>query len=92
MFIEVVHTISDKSIWTKRLADFEGQGPPAELTLHYSGTSSDGTKAFCLWEAQSVDALSSFLNEATVGAAQNSYYTIDEKAPATRLPHSIVAR
>lgn len=91
MFIEVVHTISDKSVWTKRLADFEGQGPPSALTLHYSGTSSDGTKAFCLWEAQSAEALSTFLDEATVGAAQNTYYVIDEKAPATRLPRSVVA-
>lgn len=91
MFVQVIHNISDKSVWTKRSTDFEKQSPPAELTLHCSGTSSDGTKAFCLWEAPSREALSSFLDEATAGAAQNTYYTLDEKAPATRLPRSVVA-
>lgn len=91
MFVQVIHNISDKSAWSQRLADFEKQGPPAQLTLHCSGTSSDHTKAFCLWEAQSVEALSSFLDEATAGAAQNTYYTLDEKAPATLLPRGVVA-
>jgi hypothetical protein len=91
MFVQVIHTISDPSVWTKRLADFEKQGPPTGMTLHSSGTSNDGTKAFCLWEVPSREALSSFLDEATAGAAQNTYYTLDEKAPATRLPHSVAA-
>ncbi|MBV9269973.1 MAG: hypothetical protein JO165_02695 [Candidatus Eremiobacteraeota bacterium] len=91
MFVQVIHNISDKSAWAQRLADFEKQGPPTELTLHCSGTSTDGTKAFCLWEAQSEEALSSFLDEATAGAAQNIYYNIDESAPATLLPRSAVA-
>jgi hypothetical protein len=92
MFVQVIHNISDKSVWGKRLADFEKQAPPPEFTLHCSGTSTDGTRAFCLWEAPSREALSSFLDEATAGAAQNVYYTLDEKAPATRLPSSVVAR
>lgn len=92
MFIQVIHDITDKSVWTNRLADFEKQGPPPEMTLHCSGTSSDGTKAFCLWEVPSREALSSFLDEATLGAARNTYYTLDEKAPATHLPRSAVAR
>lgn len=92
MFIQVIHDITDKSVWDNRLADFEKQGPPTELMLHCSGTSSDGTKAFCLWEAQSLQALSSFLDEATAGAAQNTYYTLNENAPATRLPSSVAAR
>jgi hypothetical protein len=91
MFVQVIHDITDKFVWTSRLADFAKQGPPPEMTLHCSGTSSDGKKAFCLWEVPSRDALSSFLDEATHGAAQNTYYTIDEKAPATRLPASAVA-
>ena len=92
MFVQVIHNISDKAAWAQRLADFAKQGPPPEFTLHSSGTSTDGTKAFCLWEAQSVDALSAFLNAATAGAAQNTYYAIDENAPATSLPRSAAAR
>lgn len=90
MFVQVIHNIADKSIWAERLVEFEKQGPPAEFTLHSSVTSNDRTKAFCLWEAQSVDTLSSFLDKATAGAAENVYYTIDDKAPATRLPRSVV--
>lgn len=91
MFIQVVHDINDKAAWEQRLADFGKQGAPAEFTLHCSGTSADRTKAFCLWEAQSVHALSRFLNEATAGAAQNTYYALDESAPATRLPRGVAA-
>ena len=91
MFIQVIHNITDKSLWTKRLADFEKQGPPPDFTLHCSGTSTDHTKAFCLWEARSVEALQPMLDAATNGAAQNTYYTLDEKVPATRLPRSVVA-
>jgi hypothetical protein len=92
MFVQVIHNISDKGAWAQRLADFAKQGPPPEFTLLSSGTAADGTKAFCLWEAQSVDALSTFLNAATAGAAQNIYYTIDENAPATIIPRSAAAR
>jgi hypothetical protein len=92
MFIQVIHDITDKSDWTKRLADFEKQGPPTDMMLHSSGTSNDGTKAFCLWEAPSVRVLSSFLDQAVAGAAKNTYYALDEKAPATRLPTRLIAR
>jgi hypothetical protein len=92
MFVQVIHNITDKTVWAQRTTDFEKQGSPSEFTLHCSGTSTDRTKAFCLWEAQSVEALSSFLDTATAGAAQNSYYAIDENAPVTRLPRNAVAR
>jgi hypothetical protein len=92
MFVQVIHNITDKGTWDQRLAEFEREGPPSEFTLHSSVTSSDGTKAFCFWEVQSVDALSKFLDPATAGAAQNVYYPIDENAPATNLPHGAAAR
>lgn len=92
MFVQVIHNITDKTVWFQRTADFEKQGIPNEFTLHCSGTSTDRTKAFCLWEAQTVEALSTFLDSATDGAAQNIYYAIDENAPATRLPRNVVAR
>ncbi len=91
MFVQVIHNITDKTVWARRTADFEKQGLPNEFTLHCSGTSTDRTKAFCLWEAPSVEALSSILDSATTGAAQNIYYAIDENAPVTRLPRSAVA-
>ena len=91
MFIQVVHNIGDKDAWAQRLASVEKQGLPTDFTLHSTVTSKDRTTAFCLWEAQSVDALSAFLNDATAGAAQNTYYAIDETAPATSLPQSIPA-
>ena len=91
MFIQVIHNITDTSLWNKRLADFEKQGPTPGFTLHCSGTSTDHTKAFCLWEAQSIEALRAILDAGTDGAAQNIYYALDEKAPATRLPHGVAA-
>ena len=91
MFVQVIHTITDKDAWAQRAADFEKQPLPNDFTLHSSVTATDRTKAFCLWETQSVDALSSILDGATTGAAQNTYYAIDERAPATRVPRSAVA-
>ena len=92
MFVQVVHNIADRGSWAERLEDFEKQGPPTQFTLHSSGTSIDHTKAFCLWEAESVDALSAFLDGATAGAAQNVYYALDETAPGTTLPRTAGAQ
>jgi len=92
MFVQVVHNITDKNLWAQGAADFEKRQLPDEFTVHCSATSADHTKAFCLWEAPSIEALSSILDGATAGAAQNTYYGIDENAPVTRLPVSVVAR
>lgn len=91
MFVQVIHNITDNGAWAQCLADFEKQEPPAGFTLHSSGTSGDRATAFCLWEAPSVDALSAILDGATAGAAKNTYYAIDEKAPGTRLPRGVAA-
>ena len=91
MFIQVIHNITDTSLWNQRLAEFEKQEPSPDFTLHSSGTATDHTKAFCLWEAPSVDALQRMLDAGTSGAAQNIYYALDEKAPATRLPRGVGA-
>ena len=91
MFVQVIHNITDKAAWAERTADFEKQGLPNDFTLHSSGTSTDLATAFCLWEVPSAEALKPLLDSATAGAAQNIYYAIDENAPATHLPRSVVA-
>jgi hypothetical protein len=71
MFVLVHHTISNpRAFWA--LSESAGDLPEG-LTLHQTLSAKDGTLATCLWEAESVDAVRSFLEPATDGMAKNEY-------------------
>ncbi len=88
MFVQVVHEILDQDAWNKLASQWEG--PPPGSKLHTSLTTQDHSKAFCLWEVESVDALSTALDSQTNGILKNTYYAVDEKAPLTSLPREAV--
>ena len=93
MFIQVVHEVLDVPAWNKLVTEFQEQGgPPPGLTLHTSVTAQDGSKLFCLWEADSVDAVSALLDPLTQGVLRNTYYAIDASKPGTNLPQTALAR
>ena len=92
MFIQVVHEVLDVPGWNNLAKQFQDQGgPPPHLTLHTSVTTKDRSNVFCLWEADSVEAVSSFLDPMTEGVLRNTYYSIDTSVPATSLPHAVAA-
>ncbi len=84
MFVQVAHDVLDRDAWEK--LGSEWQGPPPGFKLLTSVTTRDHSKVFCIWEAESVAALSTALDAATTGILKNTYYAIDENAPLTSLP------
>jgi DNA polymerase/3'-5' exonuclease PolX len=84
MHVSVHHIITDQQKWdqvTKNMMTAVEQGrlPQGLKALMYlPGT--DGRKADCLWEAQSVDTLKSFLDPQIGTAARNEYFQIKSEA------------
>ncbi len=89
MFVQVVHDVLDRDAWKKLSSEWAG--PPPGAKLHTSVTTMDHAKAYCLWEVESVDALSQVLDAQTKGILKNTYHAIDENAPLTNLPREAVA-
>ncbi|HEV3154532.1 MAG TPA: hypothetical protein VGZ02_12060 [Candidatus Baltobacteraceae bacterium] len=90
MFVQVEHDVLDRDGWKKLSSEWSG--PPPGYTLLSSVTTKDHAKMFCLWEVDSVEALSTVLDAQTKSVLKNTYFAIDDKAPLTTLPHEAVAR
>ena len=92
MFIQVVHDVLDAPSWTKLATETQGKNAmPTDLKLVTSVTAQDRSHVFCLWEADSVEALSRFLDPFTQGVLKNTYYAVDPGAPLTNLPDALTA-
>jgi hypothetical protein len=52
---------------------------PAHLKVHHTFPSPDGRKAVCVWEAESVEAVRSFLEPALGAVSRNEYYQAPNK-------------
>jgi DNA polymerase/3'-5' exonuclease PolX len=84
MHVAVHHIITDPQKWaqvTKNMMTIVEQGrlPQGLKALMYL-PGADGRKADCLWEAQSVDVLKSFLDREIGTAARNDYFQINTEA------------
>jgi hypothetical protein len=82
MYTIAIHTISSpEKFWTaaKTLA------VPAPLKLHTVFPSTDGAKAVCLWEGQSLPDIKQFVEKVTSGLATNEYIPV-EASSALGLP------
>jgi hypothetical protein len=84
MHVSVHHTITDTQKWaelTQKMMQMVEQGrlPQGLKGLMYL-PSMDGRKADCLWEAQSLESLKSFLERETGTAARNEYSQINSEA------------
>jgi hypothetical protein len=82
MYIVATHTISQpEKFWSaaKTLA------VPAHLKLHTVFPSTDGAKASCLWEGESLPTVKQFVETITSGLATNEYMPV-EASNAMGLP------
>ena len=78
MYVVVNHTISDPSrFWAT--AESATSGLPDGLKLIHTFPSSDGRKAVCVWEGDSVESVRRFLDPATAGVARNDYFEAPNK-------------
>lgn len=84
MLFTVHHQIRDPKLWSDStrqiMADMEqGKLPHGLKGLMYL-PSTDGQHADCLWEADKLDHLRSFIDGKTGKAAKNEYYEVNAQA------------
>ena len=81
MYVTVHHKIANQKKWEQNSNNImrimeENRLPKGLKGLMYL-PSKDGRSADCLWEADSIDSLRSFLDRETGVAAQNEYFEVN---------------
>jgi len=91
MYILVQHTISDPpSFWNA--ADPTALAPKAKL--HHSFPTPDGTRAACVWEADTVEGIRSLLEPVVGRFSRNEYFTVENREGVvlpSRVPRTAAA-
>lgn len=76
MYVLVHHEISDPaSFW----ATVEKTPVPAPFKLHQTLTAKDGSRATCLWEGESVDAVRNLVDPLLGNTSKNQYAEAENK-------------
>lgn len=88
MYVVVQHQITDPAkFWPPDPSELT-RIPPSHLTLHHTFAGTDGTRAVCVWEGESVDAVRDWLDPFTAGSSVNTYFAVENKTglaiPASR--------
>lgn len=87
MYVLVHHAVHDPAhFWPT--AEAAIPQVPAGLTLHHTLAAKNGARATCLWEADSVEAVRSFL-EPALGASSRNEYAEAENRDGIALPTQI---
>ncbi len=81
MIVAIHHNIADRKKWEEATSKIvpmveEGRLPQGLKALFYL-PATDGRRADCVWEANSVEDLKRFLEPLTAPAARNEYIQID---------------
>ncbi len=76
MFVLVQHTISEPAVFWNA-ADPATISP--KITLHHTFPTPDGTRAVCIWEAESVDTLRNFLEPVVGRISRNEYFIVENR-------------
>jgi hypothetical protein len=90
MHIVVQHQITDPEKFFSMDAEEVGGGGPPGVQGRQFFPSQDRSVAACLWEADSIDTLRDYLDPATAGASENTYFEVDEER-AVGLPEAAAA-
>ena len=78
MFIVVQHTISNPADFWAGAEQITPKLPPG-TKLHHSFPTKDGTRAVCVWEAESVKSLRDFLEPHISRTSKNEYFQVENK-------------
>ena len=77
MHLGAVHTIRDRAVWDSVVVSEEpGEFPPG-FELLGSVTQDDVSRAICIWDAPSLDALQRMLDEMLGAASVNDCFVAD---------------
>lgn len=80
-YIVAIHDISDPDrFWS---AADPSLIPPG-VALHATYPREDGTRAVCLWEADSVDTVRDLIESATGDASRNEFFEVDPQHAGAR--------
>ena len=90
MHVVALHRITDPEKFFSMDAEEVVGGAPPGVRGRQFFPSKEGSTAVCLWEADSVDSLRNYLDPATAGVAENTYFEVDAKR-ATGLPETATA-
>lgn len=90
MYVVAQHRIIDREKFFSMNAEEVAGGGPAGVRGRQFFPSQDGSAAVCLWEADSLDSLREYLDPATAGVAENTYYAVDAER-AMGLPEGAAA-
>ncbi len=90
MHVVVQHRIIDPDkFFAMDAEEVAGGGPPGVQGRQFF-PSQDGSVAVCLWEAGSIDTLRDYLDPATAGVSENTYFEVDGER-AVGLPETAAA-
>jgi hypothetical protein len=86
-YVVAIHDIRDpERFWGS--AEASQEFPPG-ITLHSTYPRGDGSRAVCLWEADSVDAVRELVDGTVGESSRNEFFEVDEQhAGAVGLPQA----
>jgi hypothetical protein len=76
MYILVQHTITDPATFWNRT---DPRALSSDVKLHHTFPTPDGTRAVCLWEAESVNAVRNLLEPLLGQISRNEYFVVENR-------------
>ena len=81
MYVAIHHSITDSKKWDEMVKKLEpviegGKLPQGVKALFYL-PSTDGRRADCFWQADSIDSLKRFLDPYVAGASKDEYFQVN---------------
>ena len=81
MYVIVQHTITDPATFWNTA---DPTALPSRVRLHHTFPTPDGTRAVCLWEAESVDAVRKVLEPLVGAVSRNDYFAVENREGLAR--------
>jgi hypothetical protein len=82
-YFVAIHDVSDPERFWGGVAEGIG-GMPQGVALHATYPSQDGSKAVCLWEADSVDTVRQIVEGAAGDSSRNEFFEVDPQHAGAR--------
>jgi hypothetical protein len=76
MYVVAVHSITDPGRFFPA-AQAGMQDMPEGLRVHSMAPSAEGSKAVCIWEADSVESVRSLVDETVGDSSTNEFFEVD---------------
>ena len=90
MYVVAMHRILDPEKFFSMDAEEVSAGGPPGVQGRMFFPNTDGSTAVCLWEADSIDSVRDYLDPATEGVAENTYFEVNAEV-AMGLPETAAA-